>query len=421
MISNITDLFYSFTEAICDLLLMAALLNVNRGSMRHPVIITFVYFLSGAGLTRLFPNVFGWLALCVMSYFALFYILRVSYFDTLIAYIISYLVFAIFDDIFIMLCHALGIYNDNTIATANAVILLVAVCLSARFLPLGRLFSSLMEGNNFTRFLIIHLYIIYMIYIGLYKYSSLKTDIYIPLMASFAVVFTLADIILIKQQHVISSQQHNLENYKTYQPLMSDLINDIRGKQHDFNNQITAIKMLRYTYTDYDSLANALDDYSAKLIDDYRETDLLKINLSVVAGFVYSKITEAQKEQKELVVQVASRDLKSRMPEYELIRIIGILIDNALESTAPFGTAYLYLDSRQNQIEIRTRNKVSVKTNEFRQNMFTPGYTTKNGDRHSHGYGLYNLKKLTDKYNGKIYLDTVNTGQGDYIQFDVIV
>lgn len=361
MISNITDLFYSFTEAICDLLLMAALLNVKRGSMLHPVIITIVYFLSGAGLTRLFPNVFGWLALCVMSYFALFYILRASYFDTLIAYIISYLVFAIFDDIFIMLCHALGIYNDNTIATANAVILLVVVCLSARFLPLGRLFSILMEGNNFTRFLIIHLYIIYMIYIGLYKFSSLKTDIYIPLMASFAVVFTLADIILIKQQHVISSQQHNLENYKTYQPLMSDLINDIRGKQHDFNNQITAIKMLRYTYTDYDSLANALDDYSTKLID------------------------------------------------------------NALESTATFGTAYLYLDSRQNQIEIRTRNKGSVKNHEFHQNMFTPGYTTKNGDRHGHGYGLYNLKKLTDKYNGKIYLDTVNTAQGDYIQFDVIV
>ncbi len=152
--------------------------------------------------------------------------------------------------------------------------------------------------------------------------------------------------------------------------------------------------------------------------------DLLKINLSVVAGFVYSKTTEAQKDQKdqkELVVQVASRDLKSRMPEYELIRIIGILIDNALESTAPFGTAYLYLDSRQNQIEIRTRNNGSVKTNEFRQNMFSPGYTTKTGDRHGHGYGLYNLKKLTDKYNGKIYLDTVNTDQGDYIQFDVIV
>ena len=34
---------------------------------------------------------------------------------------------------------------------------------------------------------------------------------------------------------------------------------------------------------------------------------------------------------------------------------------------------------------------------------------------------VYNLKKLTDKYNGKIYLDTVNTDQGDYIQFDVIV
>ena len=91
------------------------------------------------------------------------------------------------------------------------------------------------------------------------------------------------------------------------------------------------------------------------------------------------------------------------------------------ETTTEGRTALANKASRQNQIEIRTRNKGSVKTNEFRQNMFSPGYTTKTGDGHGHGYSLYNLKKLTDKYNGKIYLDTVNTDQGDYIQFDVIV
>lgn len=89
--------------------------------------------------------------------------------------------------------------------------------------------------------------------------------------------------------------------------------------------------------------------------------DLLKINLSVVAGFVYSKITEAQKNQKELVVQVASRDLKSRMPEYELIRIIGILIDNALESTAPFGTAYLYPSKPTNSARICSHRDIPPK------------------------------------------------------------
>lgn len=89
--------------------------------------------------------------------------------------------------------------------------------------------------------------------------------------------------------------------------------------------------------------------------------DLLKINLSVVAGFVYSKITEAQKDQKELVVQVASRDLKSRMPEYELIRIIGILIDNVLESTAPFGTAYLYPSKSTNSARICSHRDIPPK------------------------------------------------------------
>ena len=86
------------------------------------------------------------------------------------------------------------------------------------------------------------------------------------------------------------------------------------------------------------------------------------------------------------------------MPENEIIRILGILIDNALEAVDAPGSATLSLDSSQNQIIISTMNKGPVLSSDLRRNMFTYGYTTKTIDKQHHGYGLPNMKKLVDEY-----------------------
>lgn len=235
------------------------------------------------------------------------------------------------------------------------------------------------------------------------------------------VILLLADIMVLNQQRTITIQQQDIKDYQTYEPMAHDLISDILGKQHDFNNQMNAIRMLPYTYKDYDSLSDAIANYSTFLEEEFNESELLKINLPVVAGFVFSKIKEAEQKGRLISVKIKNRSLITPVPEYDLIRILGILIDNAIEATEPGHTFSLILDSRNDHVRIQTKNEGGEISSELRKKMFVRGYSTKTSVevRTSRGQCLPNLKKLVDYYNGKIYLDNETFHEHTWICFTV--
>ena len=191
--------------------------------------------------------------------------------------------------------------------------------------------------------------------------------------------------------------------------------------KHDFNNQMNAIRMLPYTYKDYDSLSDAIANYSTFLEEEFNESELLKINLPVVAGFIFSKIKEAEQKGRLISVKIKNRSLITPVPEYDLIRILGILIDNAIEATEPGHTFSLILDSKNEHIRIQTKNEGGEISSELRKKMFVRGYSTKTSAevRTSRGQGLPNLKELVDHYNGKIYLDNETFHEHTWICFTV--
>ena len=124
--------------------------------------------------------------------------------------------------------------------------------------------------------------------------------------------------------------------------------------------------MLPYAYKDYDSLVSALADYSANIVSDYRDTELLKINMPIVAGFIHSKMIIADRLGIMLDITIKNHDLVSAMPEYDIIRVAGILIDNALEASQRTDTVRLTLGSSDGKIEIETLNKGQQLTHERR-------------------------------------------------------
>lgn len=94
----------------------------------------------------------------------------------------------------------------------------------------------------------------------------------------------------------------------------------------------------------------------------------------------------------------------------DLITIIGNLLDNAIDELnvldmeekqisckIKLSRSYLYLQICDNGSGVKEEQKI-----------FTKGYTTKNGSR---GYGLYLVKQLVDKYDGKITIDS-SLGKG---------
>lgn len=189
------------------------------------------------------------------------------------------------------------------------------------------------------------------------KIDSLNAIAVFPMTVTFMIILLLADIMVLKQQRTITIQQQDIKDYQTYEPMAHDLISDILGKQHDFNNQMNAIRMLPYTYKDYDSLSDAIANYSTFLEEEFNESELLKINLPVVAGFVFSKIKEAEQKGRLDLGQDQEPFPITPVPEYDLIRILGILIDNAIEATEPGHTFSLILDSKNEHIRFQTKNE----------------------------------------------------------------
>ena len=299
--------------------------------------------------------------------------------------------------------------------------IVLALSIGISFLPLNKFYERVNQGNLIIKLIISYIALLLLVTIALSKVDSIDAIAILPLTVTFMVILLLADIMVLNQQRTITIQQQDIKDYQTYEPMAHDLISDILGKQHDFNNQMNAIRMLPYTYKDYDSLSDAIANYSTFLEEEFNESELLKINLPVVAGFVFSKIKEAEQKGRLISVKIKNRSLITPVPEYDLIRILGILIDNAIEATEPGHTFSLILDSRNDHVRIQTKNEGGEISSELRKKMFVRGYSTKTSVevRTSRGQGLPNLKKLVDYYNGKIYLDNETFHEHTWICFTV--
>ena len=388
MIHHIVDSFCYIIEILYDLIMLSSIAGVHIKEMRHPVISAILYFCLGTFFSSLFPGALGWIILCSLAYLTTLFILNTTIFNSLIAFVISHTFILLIQNSIILLFYRVNFNNQIASSIAGSLITFSIACAICRLLPFHSFYSQLINGRFLSKYLVIHVFLIIMLELGLRKYSTFNTIIYIPLISFFTVIVLITDIVILSQQQIISKQQHDLANYNVYQPMMDDLIEDVTGRQHDFDNILTGIRMLPYTHTDYSSLKEALISSSDEVISEYRTTELLKINMFVIAGFIYSKQKQAEKAHKKLNIVVHS---------------------------------YLLLDSRDGRIIITTLNKGPLLTPEIRAKLFTAGYTTKTCDRQKHGLGLYNLRRLVFKYNGKIYLENDYLLDDTLVRFEVMV
>lgn len=391
---------------------------------KHPINSTLIYFALNFIswlITLKFPSVLSWLILVVIGIFIYKCVFQKNIIEIILMYGILYILSTIVQDLLLIVLTTLHMTNENHIALVGSTLSLIIIALVSLLAPVDKLYTSISSGSTFTKFLLLHLFAAYFIEVGMKKYSTVDTTIYYPFLLAFTLIIILTDYMILKQQRTIEHQKESLASYYTYEPMLQELIQDVRGKQHDFDNHMNAIRMLPLTNTDYEALKSALTNYSDNMIADYRESALLRINMHVLSGLIFSKIKDAERRGRQLIVSVANSELSTSMPEYELIRVVGIMIDNALEAIPDGGTASLNVDSKGGQVMISTLNVGPVITPELRRKMFTVGYTTKTDKTKKHGYGLPNLKAKVEQYNGTIYLENTYIEGETYIRFEIVV
>lgn len=129
-------------------------------------------------------------------------------------------------------------------------------------------------------------------------------------------------------------RQHQLHLNQYYNALEMSF-EENRTFRHDYNNLMSTLGSL----LEREDLSG-LKDYYHELFDysnDYifgksRNIEILtRISNGAVRGFLFSKIREAEKKEVKIVVNVYGEVKKIAMGNIELIRVLGIIIDNAIE------------------------------------------------------------------------------------------
>lgn len=387
--------FFSFT------LIASSMLGCKLPKSKYILILAYILpdiFIDFLNL-NVFPDIDFLLSLVVLVLY-LCSAFNVSFITALCVNACGYFVIVLLQFILVIInILLLHMDSNSTLAIVGPIYTLMASYLVYRYTNLNTMFNFLFQNGKSGKFIIANLYVVAAI-ITFYFHASFTTyyENILFVIAAFAIVI-ICNLLLSNQLGKIKEQELRLNTYAEYLPVFEELIHTVRVRQHNYNNQLQAIAGLLYTHKDYESLSDALEEqFKLAKSSDIPEF-LLKVNLPVVAGFLYQKSNEAKKLGKKLELEFSTYTLASPVPEYDLIEMFGILIDNALDAISTGGTAYVTVDCDGKHITFTTRNLGKILTPEDRKYFFTKGYSTKKDKKHS-GLGLYQLNQLIKQYSG---------------------
>ena len=227
---------------------------------------------------------------------------------------------------------------------------------------------------------------------------------FISLLAYFVIsIYSLTRIFKL----ILTTQK--LESAEEYNRSLRILHDNVRGFKHDFDNIVTTIGGFVKTND-----MEGLKDYYVQLEDDcQRVNNLYLLNPEIINNDgIYNLLTKKYQEADSKNIKVNMTfllDLSTlHMKIYEFARILGILLDNAIEASNECDEKIINLDFRDDpknsrQI-IRVENTYKDK-NIDTEKIFEKGISSK--ENHT-GLGLWEIRKLIKK-NNNINLFTSKT------------
>jgi len=365
-----------------------------------------------------FSAVFILLFSHIIFFLSFFMLFRKLFLHMAIIYVLTYLAIVFLEVIQIPLWSKVTLHQQFVPIYSSFLGLLVA-CVCYHFAPLARYYQLILQ-TNVTMILVIT--DSFFILLGIVSFIRIHMNDFFS--HYILILITLLILLAINGEGIINhkknvERQKELEAYQNYLPIIDSLIDQIRIKQHDYNNNLQSIRALGYTCNDFQSLQNKLltetDHY---LIPDF-QMNLLKLNLHLVAGFLISKGKEAGNQSKELHIDIGSYVLSSPCSEYEIIDCLGVLIDNAIEATLPGAIIRAKIASEGNRLIFEIKNPGPALTPDFCRDIFQKGYTTKKTHSMNHGIGLYKLNHFVQMKRGNLILKNEIIENTTYISFQL--
>lgn len=223
------------------------------------------------------------------------------------------------------------------------------------------------------------------------------------------------------EQREVIEKQKQLQEYTDYLEKSED---DLRAFRHDYKNILNSLKVSAQE-GNVQEVVQKLDKYTETTLNSaalLKYKDVNHIHIKSIKSIIISKLTELYNLDIPYNFECRNNihNLPDHIDELDLVRIIGITFDNAIEeSKALIGEKHnirsaevqimVYSDGpREFEYEIRNRiqNK-KISTSQIQQR----GFTTKKNHK---GLGLANIKEIENKYPDMSISYTIQDGWFDF-------
>jgi len=184
---------------------------------------------------------------------------------------------------------------------------------------------------------------------------------------------------------------------------LSLLNKELRGQRHDYVNHLQVI----YNLLELEEYAES-KDYIEKVYDDVIKVNkALKTSCAAVNAILQAKNLYAIENGINVTLRVNTSLKNIDMPQWELCRILGNLIDNAiyeLKNNDISRNLIIELSEDIRSYKFSVKNNGEPIKTEYINKIFEEGFTTK-GNKGS-GMGLAIVKDIIEEYKGTIEVES---------------
>ena len=235
-------------------------------------------------------------------------------------------------------------------------------------------------------------------YLIVFFNNNLPSFVVIINILSLTAYFSLSIYSMIKTMNLKKAEEA-LEQEKQYNKTLQILHDNIRAFKHDFANIISGIG----GYVETNDLEGLKKYYKQLLQDCNQVNNLESLNPnSINSPAVYSVLANKYYKADNLGIKISLDSFidfnNLYMGIYEFTRILGILMDNAIEATSECDNKYIHVEIRN---DFARNRQLLIIENTYKnidvdiEKIYEKGYSTK---PHNTGLGLWEVENILKKH-----------------------
>lgn len=422
----------TYLDVYIGMLFFTTLLNISANK-NHKILYVIIYGTISNLVNFFVPASYKIFVNMILWPIAVFFILRTTILKSILSEIFTLITTSILESLFASIFFiAFNITSQNILVTplyrlAIALFIYFFMYCFAKLIKYFKLNIQIFDNlNSKTKILLIINALLLIIVLGLQFYLIVFYSNIMPLPITIISVIALIAYFVISIYSILNASKlavttRNLENANNTIHSLTILHDQVRSFKHDFDNMVNSIG----GYVVNEDI-DGLKKYYNQLLEECHKTNNLYalspavINHPAIYHLLATKYYEADQKniQINLDVFLDLNEIEARMKIYDFTRILGILLDNAIDAAVECDKKIINVTFRKDMgndmIAVIIQNTYKNKDINT-ENIYQKGVSSK--ENHS-GLGLWKVRQIL-MHNNNLNLFTTKNDEFFTQQFEI--